>query len=216
MIVISDILAVEARVSGFDAVLFDLDDTLYSEKEYVRSGYRQVAALFPEHPGAEDMLWGFFLKKKPAIDCFLEQIGAPSDLKAKCLEVYRTHDPDIHLYPGVRDMLIRLKRRHRLGLITDGRPEGQRAKIRALGIAPLFDAVVVTDELGGAAYRKPNPIAFQQMAERFGAACGRMCYIGDNINKDVEGPESLGMTAILFQNRDGLYTGGILENGRKS
>lgn len=205
MIVISDILAVERYVTGLDVVLFDLDDTLYSEKEYVRSGFHQVSALFPEISDAEETLWSYFLLKQPAIDRFLEKEHLSQQLKEKCVEAYRLQSPDIHMYPKVRDMLMRLKLKCHLGLVTDGRPEGQRAKIRALGLEDIFEHIIITDELGGSSFRKPNPKAFQMMAEHFSVEYAKMCYVGDNMQKDVTGPESLGMVAILFRNNDGLY-----------
>lgn len=93
----------------------------------------------------------------------------------------------------------------RLGIITDGRPEGQRAKIQALGLEQMVDHIIVTDELGGIEYRKPHPLAFQQMQEKLGVPYERMCYVGDNIKKDFIAPQKLGMRAIHLINRDGLY-----------
>lgn len=203
---ITDILDVENYIGDLDAIIFDLDDTLYSEKEYVRSGYRKIAELFPEIKGAEELLWKFFQEKKSALDEFLkcEDIFTEAN-KAKCLEVYRFHKPDIHLYSGVREMLKRLKRNYKLGMITDGRPEGQRAKIKALGLEEIFDQIIITDELGGTEYRKPNETAYRMMAKKFGTEFGAMCYVGDNTKKDFIAPMKLGMKSIWFRNEDGLY-----------
>lgn len=46
-------------------------------------------------------------------------------------------------------MLERLKQNYKLGLITDGRPEGQKAKIKALRLGKYFDEIIITDELVG-------------------------------------------------------------------
>mgnify|MGYP002509386970 CR=1 FL=1 len=56
MIEIFHILEVKNHVKGLDAVIFDLDDTLYSEKEYVRSGYKKISELFPKVDDAEEKL----------------------------------------------------------------------------------------------------------------------------------------------------------------
>ena len=138
-------------------VIFDLDDTLYSEKEYVRSGYKAVSDYLGG--GYEAKLWGFFQAGKPAIDELLKELGRQNE-KAEALEAYRSHKPDIHLYPGVAEMIEELKARGiKIGLITDGRPEGQRNKLEALGLD--VDDVIVTDELGGVQFRKPCDIAFR-------------------------------------------------------
>ena len=47
MIEITEITEVMNYIEGLSAVVFDLDDTLYSEKEYVRSGYKAVAEIIP-------------------------------------------------------------------------------------------------------------------------------------------------------------------------
>lgn len=207
LIEITEILDVEKHMEGLKVVVFDLDDTLYSEKEYVRSGYRKIAELFPQNENAEKTMWKFFLEKKPAIDEFLKQEAFFSEYsKKKCVEVYRFQKPDIHLYSGVWDMLVRLKQKYKLGIITDGRPEGQRAKIDSLGLAEMFDYIIVTDELGGTEFRKPNEVAYRMLAEKFNVAFDEMCYVGDNIKKDFIAPIKLGMRSIWFQNTDGLYT----------
>lgn len=208
MIEISRILDVEEYVKDRKAIIFDLDDTLYGEKEYVRSGFRKTAEALPQVENAEKRLWDLFEAGKPAIDELLMQEGIDSEeWKQTCLKAYRNQIPDIHLYTGVYDMLRRLKGSHLLGLITDGRPEGQRAKIKALNLETVFDHIIVTDELGGTAFRKPNPAAYEQMAERLGVLYEQMCYIGDNIRKDFMAPEKLGIQSIWFKNEDGLYRG---------
>ena len=197
---IGSVTEAEALLEGIDAAVFDLDDTLYPEKDYVRSGFEAAASLFPDRPDAAARLWEAFESGRPAFD---EVFGAARSAEALC--VYRAHTPNIRLYPGVREMLSRLHGRKKLGLITDGRPEGQRAKIAALGIEVLFDEIIITDELGGPEYRKPSPEAFEIMSRRLSVPFARMAYIGDNISKDFTAPEKLGMRCIWFQNPGGLY-----------
>ena len=96
----------------------------------------------------------------------------------------------------------------RTGIITDGRPLGQRAKIKALGLSKLVDDIIVTDELGGVAFRKPNDISFRIMQTKWQMPFREMVYIGDNAAKDFQAPRQLGMHTIYFNNRDGLYHGG--------
>lgn len=202
MITVSNILDCEQYLDGMDAVVFDLDDTLYSEKDYVRSGYRAVAGAFPQIPDMERKLWAAFEARMPAIDAVLDD---PKE-REKALRIYRGHTPEISLYPGVRELLERLRKTKKLGLITDGRPEGQRAKLRALRIGDLFDKIIITDELGGPEYRKPNEAAFQLMQACLQVPFEKMAYIGDNAQKDFSAPQSLGMLAVYFCNQDGLYT----------
>lgn len=209
MIEINNILDMELHINGLKAIIFDMDDTLYGEKEYVRSGYRQIAKILPQVQDAEGKLWSLFEAKKAAIDELLICEGLNSEeLKQKCLRIYRFQEPEIHLYEGVENLLRQLRNKgFLLGVITDGRPEGQRAKIKALGLESLVDYIIVTDELGGVEYRKPNPRAFETMKEKLGVEYSEMCYVGDNIKKDFVAPEKLGMRSIWFKNKDGLYVG---------
>ena len=207
MIEISDVLEVKNHIEGLKAVIFDLDDTLYSEKEYVRSGYQKIAEILPEVENAAEKLWTLFEAKKSAIDELLKMENIESEeVKQACLRAYRCQIPDIHLYEGVAEMLKEFKDKGlKLGIITDGRPEGQRAKMQVLGLEKMVDYIIVTDEFGGPEFRKPNPIAFQTMKEKLGVEYNEMCYLGDNIKKDFIVPQQLGMRSIRFLNKDGLY-----------
>lgn len=207
MIEISDILEVKNHIEGLKAVVFDLDDTLYSEKEYVRSGYAKIAAVIPEVENAEKKLWLLFEEKKPAIDELLKKENIQSEeVKKACLRAYRHQVPDIHLYKGVVEMLVEFRKKGlKIGIITDGRPEGQRAKLQVLGLESMVDEIIVTDEFGGPEFRKPNSKAFQVMREKLDVSYDEMCYVGDNTKKDFIAPKELGMRSIWFKNPDGLY-----------
>ena len=207
MIEISNILEVKDHIHDLKAVVFDLDDTLYSEKEYVRSGYRKIADAFPVIENAEKKLWNLFTAGKPAIDELLKQENMLNDeTKQECIRIYRYQIPDIHFYAGVLEMIREFRHAGlKLGIITDGRPEGQRAKIDVLGLENLVDYIIVTDELGGVEYRKPNSRAFIKMKEQLNVEYSEMCYVGDNIKKDFTAPKELGMRCIHFLNEDGLY-----------
>ena len=68
-----------------------------------------------------------------------------------------------------------------------------------------MDEIIVTDELGGVEYRKPNDAAFRLMADKMCIDFEHMCYVGDNIQKDFISPQKLGMRCIWIRNDDGLY-----------
>lgn len=183
-------------------VVFDLDDTLYSEKEYVRSGFKAVNEFLGG--GYENRLWAFFEEGKPAIDELLKEIGQEQK-KADALNIYRSHKPEIHLYSGVAEMINNLKAKGvKVGIITDGRPEGQRNKIEALGLH--VDDVIITDELGGVQFRKPCDISFRILITRWRLNPADVVYVGDNLDKDFQAPQQLGMKSLWFDNADGLRT----------
>lgn len=185
-------------------VIFDLDDTLYSEKQYVRSGYKKIGEYLGRE-NATDKLWGYFEVGKPAIDEYLVEIGE-EDKKTECLKIYREHVPEITLYDGVVKMIEDLKAKGiKVGIITDGRPEGQRNKVKALGLDSLIDDIIITDELDGSQFRKPCDIAFRIMQNRWRLPYEQIVYVGDNPNKDFQACRQLGMRWKYFRNEDGLY-----------
>ncbi len=204
MITVNNILEVESYLNQVDGVVFDLDDTLYSEKNYVRSGYRKIAQNYPDIVNAEEKLWNSFLKGEKAIDKVFDEARLDEKEKKNALNIYREHMPEIELYTGVSEMLSRIKNKgKKIGIITDGRPDGQKNKIKALRLD--VDQVIITDELGGIQYRKPNKKAFELMQNRWKIAFNKMVYIGDNATKDFIAPKELGMKVIYFKNADGLY-----------
>ena len=201
----------ENKINGIiKGIIFDLDDTLYSEKEYVKSGFKAVSDYLGGN--YEEKLWHFFELGKPAIDELLNALGREAE-KNKVLGIYRSHKPSIRLYPDVLETITELKNSNiKIGLITDGRPEGQRNKIIALGLESLCDDVIITDELGGIQFRKPCDIAFRTLLTRWKLPANKVAYVGDNVNKDFQAPNQLGMKSIWFKNKDGLYTQGVAGN----
>ena len=212
--VLTDVIDI---ISNLDVkgIIFDLDDTLYSEKEYVKSGFQEVARFLATFTSTEaeiytQKLWSYFEEGKPALDVLLGKVNSVchhNNLKERCLQIYRNQEnPNIHLYEGVTAMLSKFKKSgFKLGIITDGRSEGQRNKIKALSLESLIDDIIITDELGGIQFRKPCDIAFRIIQMRWRLPAPEIVYIGDNMNKDFQAPKQLGMKVIHFQNKDGLY-----------
>ncbi len=194
------------------AVVFDLDDTLIPEIEYVKSGFRAIAKEF----GSElyDKLWKLFCEDKKNV---YQRAGFSNDMCNRCIDIYRSHFPDIKLSKGTEETLIALKKKnYKLGIITDGRPEGQRNKIKALGLDKIMDFTIVTDELGGETFRKPNSKAFELMREALGVEFDEMMYVGDNPKKDFYIGSIYPITTVrVLSNgiyKDGDYLDGIREN----
>lgn len=196
----------ELSKNTIKGVIFDLDDTLYSEKEYVRSGYKKVAEYLGDAK-LTDELWTEFEAGKKAIDEVLRKLDKIGELE-NCLRIYREHKPIISLYDGVKELIDSLKERNiHVGIITDGRPNGQRNKLEALGLWDLIGEqdIIITDELGGSQFRKPCDLAFRIMARRWRMDFENIVYVGDNARKDFQAPQQLGMKYIWFRNQQGMY-----------
>lgn len=197
--------------SDVEAVIFDLDDTLYSEKEYMRSGFKAVAAHLTQVNHCFNKLCVAFEKGKMPIETVLKDEGIYSDeLLYQCLKIFREHKPEIKLYDGVIPLFHELRRQKKaIGIITDGKVAKQNAKIDSLGLRSLVDEIIITDELAGHGdpkeFRKPNDIAHLIMKKRLGIACRNMAFVGDDREMDFVAPLKLGMKCCYYINEDRLY-----------
>lgn len=185
-------------------IIFDLDDTLYNEKQYIKSGFKAVGEYLGRRDAADE-LWKFFENGEPAIDAYLSKIDQPSR-KEECLKIYREHKPLIEFNNGVSEMLENLRTKGiKIGIITDGRPSGQRKKIKALGLEKMVDDIIITDELGGEQFRKPCDLSYRIIQRRWGIPFEQIMYVGDNVDKDFQAPRQLGMQWKLVDNDESIY-----------
>lgn len=94
-----------------EAVIFDLDDTLYSAKEYMRSGFKVVAEHLKQVNHCFNKLCVAFEKGKMPIETVLKDENIYSEeLLAECLKIFREHKPDIKLYDGVAELFLELRK----------------------------------------------------------------------------------------------------------
>jgi len=194
-----------------ECVVFDVDDTVYLERDYVRSGFdavgRLVAAQWPEAAFAEQC-WQLFLDGHRG-NIFNEAAAAlrlslPPDAVAQFVKVYREHEPAIAFAPDAGDVVAWASTRYRSGVVTDGPSASQSRKVKALGLDRLAGTVVLTDELGPGK-GKPALDAFRLIETQqrvSGAAC---VYVADNPDKDFAGPKALGWHTIRVRRDLGLH-----------
>lgn len=178
------------------ALIFDLDNILYPLDSYVQSGFREISRLFPgEEADVYELLWQVFddqtvwaplISKQhvtKAIHIMLrENMIYTDEMMEKCLRVFEQHEPQIQPYDKTEEWLMKFRERGlRLGMIIDGPPAVQRAKLRALGIAPLFDEIIITDEIAGNGnvlrFRTPARICFEIMSLRLDVPLDEMRYV---------------------------------------
>jgi putative hydrolase of the HAD superfamily len=192
-------------------VVFDLDDTLYLERDYVRSGFKAVGDWCEENldvQGVQELAQLLFDQGQRGLifDTILEQIHANriSETVPVLVRVYREHIPKLSMPDDALACLARLQGRVHLGLLTDGDPTAQWAKISALGLRQVFDQIVVTGDWGVEFY-KPNPRGFRHMETKLSSS--RFIYVADNPLKDFFAPRQLGWGAIRVNRPASLHHG---------
>lgn len=180
--------------------VFDLDDTLYLERDYARSGFAAVGRFLRDALGVE----GFAAHCEHLLSCgvrgtifdqALRDLGWNSDgaLVDRMVEIYRSHVPQITLAPDAEACVTRL--RGRLALITDGPEKTQRAKIAALGLGKHIELMVVTGAWPGE-FGKPHPRAFKEVMAWSGQPAEAHVYVADNAAKDFIAPRALGWRTV--------------------
>lgn len=198
----------------FGLVVFDMDDTLFSEIDYVRSGYAVVADRLAQLTGrsAEDVLlrmWRHFAcDRRTVFDAMLTELDLSNRLSVPALvDLYRGHLPRIRLRDEAPEVLACLRRGGiRLGVVTDGPLVMQQRKADALGLSRYIDRMIFTDSLPpGCA--KPSPVAFQRLMDEFAVPPARCVYVADNPRKDFVGPRQLGWFTVQIVTDGGIYCG---------
>lgn len=195
------------------AVLFDLDDTLISEKEYVKSGYRAAAEAISPYIGESgesiyDGLWALFAESPQYVfNRFLENRGIAFQKEdiLSLIRVYREHVPVIRFHGDVLETLSGLREKGCfLGIISDGYAVTQRRKADALHAGDYFDKIILTDTLGKE-YWKPSPKAFDMMREASGVPLDETVYVGDNPEKDFYISTIRPVKTARIYRQDGVY-----------
>jgi putative hydrolase of the HAD superfamily len=173
--------------------VFDLDDTLYSERDFEKSGIEYVYNYFGINHISLDLILN---NRKNWIDQIID--GTDNQFtKQMVLDIYRNHFPSIQLYNDSKIFLEKLlSQGNEMSLITDGRSITQRNKLRALGIESFFKTIVISEEVNS---EKPSENNFKMvMNNRHNE---NYIYIADNPNKDFITPNKLGWTSICLLDR---------------
>ena len=195
------------------AVIFDLDDTLYLEQDFVHSGFRAVAARLAGECGHGpqelfDLLEGWFRRgiRGNTFDLLLKRIKLQKEgLLDELVHLYREHEPRINPTPEVPGLLQSLEKKYALGLVSDGYSITQRRKLDALGLVDHFQTLVISEELPDKA-RKPSPRPFWTALESLGVAPERAVYVADNPEKDFLGARRAGLASVRVRRPQGIYS----------
>jgi len=205
-------------------VVFDLDDTLYDEIEYCKSGLDAVAEFLANRSESTSansttvqadtkriygILWEQFNtgNRTKTFNAALDELDISYDdeLILQLIEVYRRHKPKITLPPDSRDVLRELNTKYTLALLTDGFLPGQQFKVQALGIEKYFKFIIYTEQLGRE-FWKPSPVGFKKILQSLEARPENTVYIADNEKKDFIAPNKLGFATIQILRPARLHT----------
>jgi len=193
-------------------VVFDMDDTLFLEKDFVKSGFLAVNHfLIDEYKinGFYNKAWERFCsgQKKFIFNHVLNDLNYDGDgdkLVIKLLNIYRTHMPKIKLFDDAKWAIQHYSSACSIALLSDGYLQTQKNKAEALGIFKYFNKMYFTD-YWGREFWKPNPFVFQILQKDFSANNDTFVYISDNPLKDFIAPNKLGWKSIYIKREFGIY-----------
>jgi HAD superfamily hydrolase (TIGR01549 family) len=204
---------VEASV---EAVLFDVDDTLFDRTQAQREMPALMRRTFP------DLFTGipqgavrdaFLVSDRISTDqfewtartdaarlgrsrIFLQQLGLGEDMAPALTELYVTYYPRIEApVRDARQVIERLSARYVLGIVSNGMPDTQYQKLETLGIGHWFGCVLLSGEIG---IEKPDPQIFWRAADCLGVVPQACMHVGDTYEADVVGAQRAGMRACWY------------------
>ncbi len=187
------------------ALLIDMDDTLYPEISYVASGFQAVAAAVAARGGGEPADYAAFMLQAlrtegrgKIFDGLLAHFSILRDCVAvaELVEIYRSHNPAIELFPGVEAALKDLQSAYRLAIVTDGLAAMQRQKVTALGLANIVDCIVYCWDEDAP---KPESRAYRRALAQLEVEVEQAIIIGDRPDHDIQAALSLGCRAIRIR-----------------
>lgn len=181
-------------------LVFDLDDTLYKEIDFLKSAYKEISSFLAKQIDTpSELIFSDMLEYYESGVNVFEEVIKKYNIKHidinDLILIYRHHTPEIYLKNATEKLLMRLKEdAFKVCLITDGRIIQQRSKIHALGLSDYFDDVVISEEFGS---EKPNMNNFKYFEDTYGDYLNYI-YIGDNTKKDFIAPNNLGWHTICL------------------
>ena len=186
-------------------LVFDLDDTLYEEIQFVHSGFAAVARFLAK----EQRLKAGPLQKRmiellekngrgKIFDDLLREKNIYSrKLSQDCISVYRLHQPKLRLATCAKKCLARFKKTPKY-VVTDGNKNTQSRKVKALGIEKSFRKIFISRRYG-IHNEKPSTHCFEKIAALVKVPFSEVVYIGDNPRKDFVGIKKKGFKTIRIR-----------------
>jgi len=182
-------------------LIFDLDDTLYSEESYAVSGYIAVSKYIfltygvPANESLDILLEALESgHREEAFQRLLASKELPRKALSQCIAFYRKHTPEIQLDVAAKRILARYSDIHKY-LVTDGNKIVQSNKVKALKLDGIMERCFITHTYGLKA-SKPSIYCFQKIKEIEGVDWADLVYVGDDPRKDFVNLKPLGVTTV--------------------
>jgi putative hydrolase of the HAD superfamily len=181
-------------------IVFDLDDTLYDEIDFVKSGFKEISQYLDNHTYYDFMIDDFYKNGSGTVfDNLIDEFNLNIPLQ-KLIEIYRFHQPKIALVEDSIE-LLEFTRTFKTTLISDGYYIMQQNKFKSLGLDKYIDHPIFTDFYHT---KKPELKPFEIVMKYYKEE-KEFIYVSDNPKKDFIAPNKLGWKSIRYKNPVGIY-----------
>jgi putative hydrolase of the HAD superfamily len=197
------------------AILFDLDDTLFSTSDFahrarrnaIRSmiahglrldeetAFRELGEVIAEFSSNYGNHFDKLLSRLPRERCW-QGINPAILVAAGVIGYHETKSLELRPFEDVPAVLRRLARTPLvLGVVSAGLEIKQCEKLIRLGLLPHFraDAIFISEQIG---IGKPNPKLWVTACQRLGVDPREVMYVGDNPLQDIDPCNRLGMVTV--------------------
>jgi putative hydrolase of the HAD superfamily len=167
-------------------VVFDLDDTLYNELDFLISAYKEISFSLEKSNSKElfSIMLSLYRNNKNVFNYLIDNYETS---KKDLLSIYINHKPKIELHSGALEIIKNIRKKNgKIAIITDGRSITQRNKINSLKISKLIDFLSISEEIN---HTKPSLEPFLMVESHF--KLNNYYYIADNHKKDFITPNKL-------------------------
>ena len=203
----------------FKHIFLDLDRTLWDFEENSRQELESIFKKFKLHQlgislsnefikiykSINEECWALYRLNKLSKEDLrsvrflktLEYFGVSDHILAEQIgQEYLNNSPKrTMLITGCHELLIYLKNKYQLHIITNGFEEVQVKKISNSKLTPYFDKMITSESAG---FKKPRKEIFSHALKLTGAKLSESVMIGDDLQTDIQGAINIGMKSIYF------------------
>ena len=185
------------KFESLDAIIFDLDDTLVDEGDWIEKRWEKTIEFVENRLGIVgfgESFWEIYSERgreyKKHVNKALERCGRDEQLVGEIVTFFLGQTTFEEPFSGVIEFLEEAVKKFKLGIITNGKKSVQIDRISRLGIADYFSSIVCAYE-----FPKPNPYPYSKGLMELGVEPSRSIYVSHD-QDDFDGAKLSGMKTV--------------------